>query len=140
MLEAYGLTDNGPHPINAAEGQTVPEGARWIDLKQPTREEDRTAEKFLGAQPADAGRRRRRSSSPAASTIEDGAVFMTATVLTGVDLGKPALVAADHRRRRRRPHRHAPLRRPSRAMRQFLARAGKPGSGCTIVRRQCSSA
>ena len=55
---------------------------------------------------------------------------MTASLLTGVDIGKPALVPV-HRRRRRRPDRH--LRYDDlRAVRQFLARATKPGSGCTI--------
>ena len=57
---------------------------------------------------------------------------MTASVLTGVDLGKPALVpltivvAGDDR--------IATLRYDElRAQKQFLARATKPGSGCTNV-------
>ena len=49
MLDAYGLSDNGPQTINPAEGGTVPDGARWIDLNHPTREEDRAAEQFLRA-------------------------------------------------------------------------------------------
>ena len=60
---------------------------------------------------------------------EDGAVYMTASLLTGVDVGVPILspftivVAGD---------RLATLRYDDlRAFRQFLARAMKPGYGCS---------
>ncbi|MCB1500181.1 MAG: magnesium transporter CorA family protein [Bauldia sp.] len=131
MLDAYGLSDNGPQTINPAEGGTVPDGARWIDLNHPTREEDRAAEQFLRASlPTREEAQEIEFSSR--FYVEDGAVFMTASVLTGVDLGKPALVpltivvAGDDR--------IATLRyNELRAQKQFLSRAAKPGSGCTNV-------
>ena len=106
----------------------MPQDASWIDLNQPTREEDRAAEVFLKASlPTREEAQEIEFSSR--FYAEDGAVFMTASVLTGVDIGKPAVVpftivvAGDNR--------IATLRYEElRALKQFLARATKPGSGC----------
>jgi magnesium transporter len=128
MLVAYGISEKGPEPLAGGEG--IPEGTTWLDLFQPTQDEDRTAEAFLGA------------SLPTREEVqeiefssrfynEDGAVFMTASLLTGVDVGKPilaplTLVVADERL--------VTLRYDEfRAVKHFLARAGKPGSGCINV-------
>src|SRR5205814_617221 len=60
---------------------------------------------------------------------EDGAVYMTVSLLTGIDIARPIItpftivIAGD---------RIATLRYEDlRAFRQFLSRAGKQGSGCT---------
>ncbi|HET7714218.1 MAG TPA: magnesium transporter CorA family protein [Bauldia sp.] len=131
MLIAYSLSEHGPRTIHAAGGETVPADANWIDLIQPTREEDRAAEAFLNASlPTREEAQEIEFSSR--FYVEDGAVFMTASVLTGVDLGKPTLVpltlvvAGDNR--------IATLRYEDlRAQKQFLARATKPGSGCATT-------
>ena len=115
--------------LSAPPVELPPETA-WVDLHQPTLEEDRIAERSS---------RRRIPSREETEEIEfssrfyaeDGAVFMTASLLTGVDMGKPALapftvvVAGD---------RIATVRYDDlRAVRQFVNRASKPGSGCTTT-------
>lgn len=131
MLIAYSLSEHGPRTIAASDGEAIPEGASWIDLNQPTREEDKAAESFLRASlPTREEAQEIEFSSR--FYAEDGAVFMTASVLTGVDVGKPALVpltivvSGDNR--------IATLRYEElRAHKQFLARACKPGSGCATT-------
>jgi magnesium transporter len=128
MLVAYSLSENGPRVIEAGAGEAVPEEANWIDLVQPSREDDRAAEAFLRAS---LPTREEAQEIEFSSRFygEDGAVFMTVSVLTGVGIGKPVLVpltivvAGDSR--------IATLRYDDlRAIQQFLARATKPGSGC----------
>jgi magnesium transporter len=128
MLVAYGISEKGPEQLAVGEG--VPPGTVWLDLFQPTPEEDRTAEGFLGASlPTREEAQEIEFSSRL--YIEDGAVFMTGSLLTGVDIGKPVLapltlVIAGERM--------VTLRYDEfRAAKQFLARAGKPGSGCINV-------
>ena len=131
MLVAYSLSQNGPRTIAAGDGENVPEDAGWIDLVQPTRAEDFAAERFLKAS---LPTREEAQEIEFSSRFygEDGAVFMTVSVLTGVDIGKPALVpltivvAGDNR--------IATLRYDElRALQQFMARAAKPGSGCATA-------
>ncbi|MBZ0229528.1 MAG: magnesium transporter CorA family protein [Bauldia sp.] len=127
MLAAYRLTENGPEPVSPEDGVGIAPAAIWIDITQPSPAEERTVEAFLGA-----GLPSREETQEIEFSsrfyAEDGAVYMTASLLTGVDLGKPALVpmtivvAGD---------RMATLRYDDlRAIRQFLSRAAKPGSGC----------
>jgi magnesium transporter len=128
MLVAYGLSEKGLDLLPEQEGGTVPPAASWVDLYQPTPEEDRSTEQFLGAQvPTREETQEIEFSSRFYS--EDGATFMTASVLTGVDSGKPLLapftfaLAGD---------RIATVRYDDlRAMRHFISRASKPGSGCS---------
>lgn len=131
MLNAYSLSVDGPRLAAGSDGEVVPEGASWIDLHQPTRDEDLAAEAFLKASlPTREEAQEIEFSSR--FYAEDGAVFMTASVLTGVDIGKPALVpftivvaGNGH---------IATLRYEElRAYKQFLARATKPGSGCATT-------
>jgi magnesium transporter len=127
MIVAYGLNDKGPQPLEAAKDNTVPAGAVWVDLLQPSNDEDRAAETFLGASlPTREETQEIEYSSR--FYAEDGAVFMTATLLTGFDKQKPELspftivIAGD---------RIATLRfEEFRAFRQFLLRAGKAGNSC----------
>ncbi len=129
MLVVYSLSENGPEPIESADG-SIPPAAAWIDLFQPTPDEDKIAEAFLGAS---LPTREEAVEIEFSSRFyaEDGAVFMTASVLTGVDIGKPILapltmVIAGERM--------VTLRYDEfRAFKQFLGRAGKPGSGCASV-------
>jgi magnesium transporter len=129
MLTAYRLTENGPEPIVGDDG-VVAEGTGWIDLFQPTPAEEKAAEAFLKT---DLPTREEAQEIEFSSRfyVEEGAVFMTASLLTGVDIGKPIL---------------APMTivvtntglttlryEDFRAIKHFFARAGKPGSGCTTV-------
>jgi magnesium transporter len=127
MIVAYGLNDKGPEVVAGTDGG-IPEGAAWIDLFQPTPAEDRAAEGFLGASlPTREETQEIEFSSRFYS--EDGAIYMTSSLLTGVDERKPVLtpftivIAGD---------RIATLRYEElRAFKQFLARATKTNNGCT---------
>jgi magnesium transporter len=126
MLSAYTLTDRGPEALTPTADH-VPEGAIWIDVLQPTPAEDKAIEVFLGASlPTREEAQEIEFSSR--FYVEDGAIYMTASVVTGVDIGKPVLVpltivvAGD---------RIVTLRYDDlRALRAFLSRAAKIGSGC----------
>ncbi|HZP21262.1 MAG TPA: magnesium transporter CorA family protein [Bauldia sp.] len=127
MLVAYRLSDTGPEIVPIEADGRVPADASWVDVFQPTAEEDRATEAFLGASLPTREETQEIEFSSRFYT-EDGATYMTAPLLTGIDIGKPVLtpftivVARD---------RIATLRYEDlRAFRQFLARAIKPGSGC----------
>jgi Mg2+ and Co2+ transporter CorA len=123
MLTVYRLSEKGLEEATAGE-TAVPPDAAWVDLRQPTIDEDRAVEKFIGA----ALPSREETEEIEFSSrfyAEDGAVFMTASLLTGIEVGKPALapftvvVTGD----RIATVRHDDLR----AVRQFVTRAAKPG-------------
>jgi magnesium transporter len=126
MLAAYRLGEKGPEAA-PAEADGAPLTADWLDLFQPSPAEERSAEQFLGA----AIPTREETQEIEFSSrfyAEDGAVYMTATVLSGVEVGNPVLtpftivVSGD---------RIATLRYEElRAFKQFLARATKSGSAC----------
>jgi magnesium transporter len=125
MLVAYKITDKGFEP-RAVENGVIPQDVTWIDLSQPTPAEDRVTESFIGASIPT----REESQEIEYSSrfyAEDGAVFMTASLLTGVDRGEPRLmpftiiVAAERIATVRYADFHA--------MTQFMARAGKPIGG-----------
>src|SRR5690242_7726177 len=89
MLAAYRLSATGPEKPDASAG--IPPEAEWIDLKSPTPAEDKAAEAFLGASLPTREETLEIEFSSRFYT-ENGAVFMTASLLTGVDEGKPAIV------------------------------------------------
>jgi magnesium transporter len=127
MLFAYRLAEKGLEEIVVEPGQEIPPGTAWVDLHQPTFEEDRVAERFLGASiPSREETEEIEYSSR--FYAEDGAAFMTASLLTGVDMGTPLLapftiVVADDR--------IATVRYDDlRAIRQFVVRASKPSGAC----------
>jgi magnesium transporter len=128
MLLAYRLTEKGLEEVAVSNPVNLPPETAWVDLHQPTLDEDRIAERFLAASiPSREETEEIEFSSR--FYAEDGAVFMTASLLTGVDIGKPMLapstviVASD---------RIATVRYDDlRAVKQFVNRATKPGSGCT---------
>jgi len=128
MLTAYRVSEKGLEEVVTGDPSALPADTAWVDLHQPSHDEDRIAERFLAASiPSREETEEIEFSSR--FYAEDGAVFMTASLLTGVDKGNPALapftvvVAGD---------RIATIRYDDlRAVRQFINRAAKPGSGCT---------
>ncbi len=128
MLSFYGFSEKGLESLSPVEGTAVPPAAGWVDLFQPSVEENRAVEHFLGASVPSREEAQEIEFSSRLYT-EDGATFMTATVMTGVDAGEPELapftiaVAGE---------RIVTLRyNDLRALRHFLTRASKPGSGCS---------
>ena len=128
MLFAYRIGERGLEEIVVNPGADAPADAVWVDLHQPTAAEDSLAERFLGASIPT----REESEEIEFSSrfyAEDGAVFMTASVLTGVEVGTPTLASftvavADGK--------IATVRYDElRALRQFISRAQKQGSNCT---------
>ena len=78
-------------PTSAVEPdklEAVPPGVLWIDLLNPTREEEKLAEKVLGQ---NIPTREEMAEIEASSRLyqEDGATFMTATVVSGADGNLP---------------------------------------------------
>ena len=129
MLTAYRLSDKGLEPLPLGEPPSLPQTTVWIDLFQPTQEEDRLAEGFLGAA---VPTREEALEIEFSSRFyeEDGAVYMTSPLLTGIQSGKPILtpftiIVGDNRIV---TVRYEELR----AFTQFLTRAVKPGV-CTSV-------
>ncbi len=126
MLLAYRVGPRGLEEVPARSETALPQDAAWIDLHAPTLEEDRMTERFLMAEIPS----REESEEIEFSSrfyAEDGAVFMTTSLLTGVDMGDPSLapltiIVADQRIATVRYH-------DLRAIRQFAQRASKPGAG-----------
>lgn len=130
MITAYGLGENGLEQLPAGEGNLVPANAVWIDLFQPTLEEETSVEAFL-----DTSIPTREESEEIEFSSrfydQDGSVFMTVSVITGVGEGRPTLapftivIAGD---------KIASVRYDDlRALRQFVVRAGKPAARCTTA-------
>ena len=99
MLRAYGPGSDGS-PIDPAT-QKIPDGATWIDLECPTREEEMLVERCLGvAIPTEADLE---EIEPSSRLYERGGVlYMTVSALTGVTEGAPttepiAFVLTDNR-------------------------------------------
>ncbi len=130
MLTAYTLTPSGPvwHEA-AADGKTLAaQDVRWVDLLSPTRDEELVAEQFLGvAIPTRAEAQEIEFSSRLYT--EDGATFMTVSVVAGVDARKPTLTPVTFviAGNRIATVRYADFV----AFRQFLARSVKPDAGCS---------
>jgi len=128
MLTAYDVTEKGLEASRPGEDGAIAPTATWLDLMRPTQAEDHAAEAFLGASiPTREESQEIEFSSRFYS--EENAVFVTASLLVGVDRGEPKLmpftivVAGD---------RLATIRDEDfRAHSQFLSRAAKPTSGCT---------
>ena len=130
MLRAYSLSDRGAEPIAAGEAGEIPESALWVDLFEPTGSEEAATEAFLGT-----GLPTREETQEIEFSsrfyVEDAAVFMTASLLTGVERGKPVIspltiaVGRD---------RIVTLRYEDfRALRQVVSLGGKPGNRCESV-------
>ena len=127
MLSFYSFGEKSLEGVSPVEGGEIPSATGWIDLFQPTPEENRAVEHFLGATVPTREEAQEIEFSSRLYT-EDGATFMTATVMTGVDAGQPELAPFTIALAGERiiTLRYNDLR----AMRHFLMRASKPGSGC----------
>ena len=87
MLRLFG-PDCPTAPVDPAKLEAIPVGARWLDLLNPTREEERLAEAALGQNIPT--REEMAEIEPSSRLYErQGALFMTASVLHGVIDGKP---------------------------------------------------
>ena len=89
MLRAYGPTSKG-HWIDPAK-QKIPDDATWIDLENPTQEEEALVENCLGLDiPTQA---ELAEIEPSSRLYErEGSLFMTISALTGVTEGEPTTV------------------------------------------------
>jgi magnesium transporter len=87
MLRAYGPDCDGS-PIDAGSGQLIPDDAAWIDLEEPTHEEDQLVERCVGVQ---VPTREDLSEIEPSSRLyeENGALYMTLSALYGVEEGHP---------------------------------------------------
>ncbi len=124
MLTAYAISTRGPEPLAPGSGGTP----AWIDLYEPTEGEEREAEAFLGGLiPTREETREIEFSSR--FYIEDGILFMTASLLVGVDQGTPGLTPFTFAVRKDRlvTLRYADMT----AFKQFMQRAPKSDFPCT---------
>ena len=82
MLRAYGLDCDGS--IVDPKLQKVPDEATWIDLQEPTREEEQLVERCIGVNvPTQA---EMSEIEPSSRLYEkNGALYMTVSALRGVD-------------------------------------------------------
>jgi magnesium transporter len=87
MLRAYGPKCDGS-VIDPGTGQRIPDDATWIDLEEPTREEDKLVERCVGVQ---VPTREDMSEIEPSSRLyeENGALYMTLTALFGVEDDNP---------------------------------------------------
>ena len=88
MIRAYGPNCDGS-VIDPAKGQRIPDDATWIDLEEPTREEEKLVERCVGLNvPTEA---EMAEIEPSSRLYENnGALYMTVSVLRGVEDGLPA--------------------------------------------------
>ncbi len=89
MLRAYGPNCDGS-VIDPAKGHRIPDDATWIDLEEPTREEDKLVEQCVGVQ---VPTREDMSEIEPSSRLyeENGALYMTLSALYGVEDGNPQI-------------------------------------------------
>ncbi|MDQ2694624.1 MAG: magnesium/cobalt transporter CorA [Pseudomonadota bacterium] len=88
MLTVYAAAQGGLRTLDLATGQPLPAEVVWIDLLNPTPQEDQAAEQALGiAIPT----REEMQEIEISSRLykENGGVYMTATVLAGTDTDRP---------------------------------------------------
>ena len=87
MLRTYGPGCDGT-TNDAAHDQRIPDGATWIDLEEPTRDEDKLVERCVGAQVPT--RDDMAEIEPSSRLYEsNGALYMTMSSLYGVEDGHP---------------------------------------------------
>ncbi|BCJ90221.1 magnesium transporter [Terrihabitans soli] len=72
-------------------GEPIPQEAVWLDLLDPTVEEDKAVEQFIGILIPTVEEMREIESS-SRLYVENGARYMTASVMAGADSGRPGLV------------------------------------------------
>jgi magnesium transporter len=124
MLTAYAISSAGPVPLPEAGGL---DGASWLDLNSPSQAEEHAAEAFLGTL-VPTREETQEIEFSSRFYVENGTVFMTASVLAGLDAGNPVLTPFTFALN---SSKIVTLRYESmRAFDQFLAVAPRPDSGC----------
>ena len=87
MLRLFG-PECSPAPVDAAKLKAIPDGTQWIDLLNPTKEEEKLAEKAIGQNiptPEELA-----EIEPSSRLYQrKGTLFMTASVLHGITDHKP---------------------------------------------------
>jgi magnesium transporter len=88
MLRTYGPTCDGSL-VEIGRGGTIPPDATWIDLEEPTREEEKLVEHMLGL--SIPTRDDLAEIEPSSRLYErNGALYMTLSTLWGVEEGQPS--------------------------------------------------
>ena len=88
MLRLFG-PDCPPKPVDPSELRTIPDKAVWIDLFEPTKEEEALAEKVLGSDVPT--RDEMVEIEPSSRLYQRGnSIYMTMSVLYGIDEQNPA--------------------------------------------------
>jgi magnesium transporter len=124
MHACYDLTDTGPRPQGS--GQRHVSDSIWIDLLNPTAEDDAEAEAFLGVSIPTREEAAEIETSSRFYT-EDGATFLNLSTLVGIDRRRPTLSPLTYVLAGSKV---ATVRyEDSVAFRQFLAKATKPKAG-----------
>jgi len=86
MLRTYGPGCDGS--VIEAKADRIPDGATWIDLDEPTKEEERLVERCVGLNIPT--QEEMAEIEPSSRLYEQGgALYMTASVLVGVEDGQP---------------------------------------------------
>ncbi len=129
MLAAYSLAASGPEPLPTVP-EVAGEGAGWIDLFNPTLQEDEVAVSLLGVS-IPTREEAQEIESTSRFFIEDGATFLNLAVLVGVDAGQPALSPLSFVLKNEWvvTVRYA----ESSAFKQFQMRAAKPKNSCNTA-------
>jgi magnesium transporter len=87
MLRAYGPGCEGS--IVEAKAEKIPDGATWIDLEEPTQEEEKLVERCIGLNVPTQDEMA--EIEPSSRLYErNGALYMTVSVLFGVEDGTPS--------------------------------------------------
>ena len=87
MLRAYG--PNATEASSKRKGQRIPDDATWIDLEEPTHEEEKLVEQCIGLNVPT--REDMVEIEPSSRLYEhNGALYMTVSVLCGVEDGDPS--------------------------------------------------
>ena len=88
MLRVFG-PDCSALPIDVGKSRALPKGAIWVDLLEPTRDEEALAEKLVGTNIPT--REEMAEIEPSSRLYQrSGAAFMTMSVLYGIDGGHPS--------------------------------------------------
>lgn len=126
MLTAYAITDARLQALPADE-VAFGDKAAWLDLYVPTSEEEHIAEAYLGAL-VPTREETQEIEFSSRFYVEGGVVFMTASVMAGLDAGHPVLTPFTFGVGKSKI---VTLRyEDMKAFRQFLSVAPKPDSGC----------
>ena len=86
---------SGPHGLREAAwhaGESAPNGALWVDLRDPTADEERAVEGLLGLN-VPTREEMREIEASSRLRVEEGGLIMTATVLAGSEGDRPEAAA-----------------------------------------------